>query len=146
MLFYVQRTINANTIVYSLNLDKRGNLNELEPIKVYWIKYAQGGKIDPLTYIQKNYAYGINSKLIDEEKKTYLLEFVSYNKKQFYLLKSPKDSKYHVWGYINNKLTILKNILVKIEGGTFWVPNIKYAEVKALDLEASEVITEIIKP
>lgn len=146
MLFYVQRTINANTIVYTLNQDKDGNLNEAEPIKVYWIKYAQGGKIDPLTYIQKNYAYGVKSKLIDKEKKSYLFEFVSYHKRQFYLLKSKTDNKYHVWGYVNNKLTIINNILVKIEGGTFWIPNIKYVELKAIDPTESEEVTEIIKP
>lgn len=146
MLFYVQRTINANTIVYTLNEDKDGNLNEAEPIKVYWIKYAQGGKIDPLTYIQKNYAYGVKSKLIDREKKSYLFEFVSYHKKQFYLLKSKTDNKYHVWGYINNKLTILTNILVKIEGGTFWLPNVKSVEVKAKDPNSLVENIEIIKP
>jgi hypothetical protein len=146
MLFYVQRTINSNTIVYTLNQDKDGNLNEAEPIKAYWIKYAQGGKVDPLTYIQKNYAYGVKSTLIDKEKKSYLFEFVSYHKRQFYLLKSKTDNKYHVWGYINNKLTILNNILVKIEGGTFWIPNVKYVEIKAIDPSASEEITEIIKP
>ncbi len=146
LLFYVQRTINANTIVYTLNQDKDGNLNEKEPIKVYWVKYAQGGKVDPLTYIQKNYAYGVQSKMIDSEKKSFSFEFVSYHKKQFYLLKSGADNKYHVYGYINNKLTILNNILVKIEGGTFWVPNVKYVEVKAFDPSASAEVTEIIKP
>ncbi|MGE0568986.1 MAG: DUF4833 domain-containing protein, partial [Bacteroidia bacterium] len=137
---------NANTIVYTLNQDKDGNLNEKEPIKVYWVKYAQGGKVDPLTYIQKNYAYGVQSKMIDSEKKSFSFEFVSYHKKQFYLLKSGADNKYHVYGYINNKLTILNNILVKIEGGTFWVPNVKYVEVKAFDPSASAEVTEIIKP
>ncbi|MBL0328266.1 MAG: DUF4833 domain-containing protein [Bacteroidetes bacterium] len=146
MLFYIQRTINSNTIVYALNQNNDGSLNETEPIKVYWIKYEQGGKIDPLTYIQKNYAYGIKSTLLDKEKKSYLIEFVSYHKRQFYLLKSKADNKYHVWGYFNNKLTILNNILVKIEGGTFWVPNIKYVEVKTMDPTVSEEITEIIKP
>lgn len=146
MLFYVQRTINTNTIVYTLNQDKDGNLNESEPIKIYWVKYAQGGKIDPLTYIQKNYAYGVKTHLIDKEKKSFLFEFVSYNKKQFYLMKSANDSKYHVYGFINNKLIILTNILVRVEGGTFWIPNVKYAEVKAFDQNTSSEITEIIKP
>jgi hypothetical protein len=146
MLFYVQRTINSNTIVYTLNQEKDGNLNEAEPIKAYWIKYAQGGKIDPLTYIQKNFAYGVKSKIFDKEKKSYMFEFVSYHKRQFYLLKSATDNKYHVYGYINNKLTILNNILVKIEGGTFWIPNVKYVEVNAFDSSTSSEVTEIIKP
>lgn len=146
MLFYVQRTINENTIVYTLNEDTKGNLDEKEPIKAYWIKYAQGGKIDPLTYIQKNFAYGVNSRIIDKDKKSFSFSFVSYHKKQFYLMKSTVDNKYHVYGYINHKLTILNNICVKIEGGTFWVPNVKYAEVKAKDPVTLSEVIEIIKP
>lgn len=146
MLFYVQRTINANTIVYTLNNDKYGELNEEEPIKAYWIKYAQGGKIDPLTYIQKKYAYGVKAKLINKGKKSFIIEFVSYHKKQFYLLKSPTDNQYHVYGIVNNKLSILNNILVRIEGGTFWIPNVKQIEVTAKDPSNSSEVTEIIKP
>lgn len=146
MLFYVQRTINANTIVYTLNEDKDGNLNEAEPIKVYWIKYAQGGKIDPLTFIQRKYAYGVNAKLIDEEKKIFSFEFVSYNKRQFYLSKSSIDNKYRVYGLVNNKLSVLSNICVKIEGGTFWLPNVKSVELKAKDPNSLVENIEIIKP
>ncbi|MBK7311916.1 MAG: DUF4833 domain-containing protein [Sphingobacteriaceae bacterium] len=146
MLFYVQRTINSNTIVYELNTDKDGIINEKEPIKVYWIKYAKDGKIDPLTYIQRNYAYGVQTKLIDKEKKSFMFEFVSYHKRQFYLLKSTTDNKYHAYGYVNNKLSILNNIFIKIEGGTFWVPNVKSVEVKAKDTINSDFLTEVIKP
>lgn len=146
MLFYVQRTINSNTIVYVLNQDRDGNLHENEPIKVYWIKYAQGGKVDPLTFIQKNYAYGVQAKLIDKEKKSFSFEFVSYHKRQFYLLKSGVDNKYHVYGYIKNKLIILNSIFVKIEGGTFWIPNVKYVQVKAKDPVNLSEVTEIINP
>lgn len=146
LLFYIQRTINSNTIVYSLNQDEDGNLNEKEPIKVFWKKYAQGGKIDPLTYIQRNYSYGVEAKLFDAEKKSYYFEFVSYHKKRFYLMKSDTDNKYHVYGYVNNKLSVLQNILIRIEGGSFWVPNIKNVEVKAYDPSTKSEIVEIIKP
>lgn len=146
LLFYVQRTINSNTIVYTLNTNKNGELDEKEPIKAYWIKYAQGGKIDPLTYIQRNYAYGIKSKLVDKDKKSFQFEFVSYSKRQFFLMKSNIDNQYHAFGYVNNKMTILNNIMVRIEGGTFWVPNVKSVEVNAKDPSTSKIITEIIKP
>jgi hypothetical protein len=146
MLFYVQRTINANTIVYTLNQDENGNLNENEPIKVFWIKYAQGGDIEPLTYIQKKFAYGVDAKIIDREKGSFLFEFVSYHKKQFYLIKSPSDNKYHVYGFVNNKLSILNTIFIKIEGGTFWIPNVKYAELKAQDPSSTLELIEKINP
>ncbi|CAN5181139.1 hypothetical protein BH09BAC5_BH09BAC5_03170 [soil metagenome] len=146
LLFYVQRTINSNTIVYTLNEDSDGKLNEAEPIKAYWIKYAEGGKVVPLTYVQKTYAYGVESQLLNKERQSYVFEFVSYRKKIFYLLKSAIDNKYHVYGAVNNKMTMLNNILVRIEGGTFWVPNVKSVEVKAIDQVTKAEVTEIIKP
>ena len=90
----------------------------------------------------------INSKSIRRYfgKKSFSFSFVSYHKKQFYLLKSTVDNKYRVYGNINNKLTILNNICVKIEGGTFWVPNVKYAEVKGNDPGTLSEVSEIIKP
>ncbi len=146
LLFYIQRTINANTIVYVLNEDEDGNLDELNPIKVYWIKYAEKGKIDPLSYVQQNYAYGVKSQIVNKEKHTFMFEFVSYSKKTFYLMRSQLDNKYHVYASINNKMAIVNNIQVKIEGGTFWVPNVKYVEVKAFDQTTNTEVTEIIKP
>lgn len=146
MLFYIQRTVNSNTIVYQLNTDINGNLNELEPIKVYWVKYEKEGKITPLTFIQKHYSYGIETKLIDKEKRSYSFEFASYHKRQLYLLKSSRDNKYHVYGRFNDTLSILNRVLIQIEGGTFWVPNIKQVEVYAQGVTDSKPIKEIIIP
>jgi len=55
MLFYVQRTVNANTIVYELDSDS--NLVESQPIKAFWIKYEDGSKKESLSLIQRKYAY-----------------------------------------------------------------------------------------
>lgn len=146
LLFYVQRTINSNTIVYTLNQDTNGKINEQEPISAYWVKFAQGGKKEQLTYIQKKYAYGLRSKLLDRDKGVFMVEFVSYDKKQLYLIKSIHDNKYHVYSYIKNRLSIVRNIFVQIEGGTFWLPNVKYVELTAIDPNNSSVLTETIKP
>ena len=146
LLFYVQRTINHNTIVYTLNQDQTGKLNERQPISAYWVKYDQGGKKEPLTYIQQKYAYGLRAKLINTEKKIYALEFVSYDKKQLFLIPSSVDHKYYVYGIIQNKLSIVKNIFVHIEGGSFWLPNVKSVELTCIDPVSSETLTEIIKP
>ena len=44
-LFYVQRSPNANTIVYELNTGKNGQLDLENPVHVYWIRY---GELSPL--------------------------------------------------------------------------------------------------
>ena len=87
LLFYVQRTININTLVYELNTDNKGNINLTEPIKIRWVNYASDGSSEGLNYIQRKYAYGLETKLTDAEKKSFVFNFVSYRKKQLYLIK-----------------------------------------------------------
>ena len=41
-LFYLQRTTNTNTVVYALNINAKGVLDESTPVKVFWIRYPEG--------------------------------------------------------------------------------------------------------
>lgn len=146
MLFYVQRSINKNTIIYELNVNAKDELNEDEPIKIYWINYSGKSDKESLNYIQRKYAYGIESKLIDADKKTFSFNFVSYKKKQLFLIKSPVDKKYKVFSYFNNKFVIVNHIYIHIEGGAFWTPKIKYIDVSVKDPAKNEEYVERVIP
>ncbi len=146
LLFYVQRTFNTNTLMYELNTDDKGNINLTEPIKIHWVNYATNGSSEGLNYIQRKYAYGLDIKLTDAEKKSYVFNFVSYKKKQLYLMKSPTDNRYDVYIEINHKLVVLNSIFIQIEGGTFWVPKVKYLEVTGKDVTKGEDVVEKIIP
>lgn len=146
MLFYIQRAKDHNTIIYQLNTDESGALIENDPIKPYWIKYTDEKKEKPLTVIQQKFAYGIKVKLIDEEKKIYQFNFVSYKKKSFYLRKSEHDNKFHVYGKVNNHLAKLDNIFINIQGGSFWFPKIEYVAINANDVKSHEKLVEKITP
>ena len=147
MLFYVQRTMNINTLIYELNLDGNKELNADEPIKIHWVNYATDKSSDALNYVQRKYAYGIEIKLIDAEKKSYSFNFVSYKKKKLYLIKSSIDNKYHVFCDINKKLVTLDRIFIQIEGGSFWVPHVKYIDISGKDIaKNNEEVAERVIP
>jgi hypothetical protein len=146
MLFYVQRTFNINTLIYELNVDDKQDLNPTDPIKIYWVNYATNKSTEPLNYIQRKYAYGIEIKLLDAEKKSYVFNFVSYKKKKLYLIKSPIDNKYHVFCDINSKMVTLDRIFIQIEGGSFWVPHVKYIDISGKDLAKNEEVAERVIP
>ena len=146
MLFYVQRNINKNTILYELNYNENGELNESEPIKVNWINYETDKSLEALNYIQRTFAYGLNTKILDKQKKSYSFNFVSYKKKILYLIKSSIDKKYHVYYTINKKMFIVQKIHIQIEGGTFWVPKVKYLEIILNDPTNNEKKIEKIIP
>lgn len=143
-LFYVQRDPNTNTIICQLNVDKNGVVNKEQPVNVFWMRYGDKGEKKDLSYIQRKFAYGILSK--DLGNGQFELRFTSHKKLPMYLTKSAADQKYHVYATINNKKMELQRIFLRIEGGSFWLPNVKYVEIRGFDASGqSKQLTERIK-
>jgi hypothetical protein len=46
---------------------------------------------------------------------------------------------------VNNKKIQLDRIFVRIEGGSFWLPNVKYVELKGINTENNAAVLERIK-
>jgi hypothetical protein len=142
-LFYVQRDPNANTIIYDINMGTNGEPDVDEPVKVYWIKYAERGQKEDLNFIQRKFAYGLNCKSLGNG--NYDVHFVSYKKFPLTLKKAP-DGKYRIFASISQKQAILSSIFVKVEGGSFWFPNVPYVEVKGTDPQTGKEMVERFKP
>jgi hypothetical protein len=140
MLFYIQRDPNINTAIYAINYQENGKIDKSNPIKAYWIRYAEKGEKKDFNYMQRKYAYGIESKTLDNEE--FELQFVSYKKLPLTLKKIDSDQKYHVFVSVNQKKIQVEKIFVRIEGGSFWLPNIKYAEVTGIETSSNKIITE----
>ena len=130
-LFYLQRDPNTNTIIYQLNVNSAGQVDEEEPINVFWLRYDEQGQRKELNFIQRKFAYGLTAKKIATDK--YELKFAAYDKVPFYLMKSGVDKAFHVYTIVANKQILLTRVYLRIEGGTFWVPNVRYIEFKGLD-------------
>ncbi|MEI6019722.1 MAG: DUF4833 domain-containing protein [Bacteroidota bacterium] len=139
----MQRSFNKNTLIYQLNVNEKNELNESDPISVFWVNYAGKGDLEQLNYIQRKYAYGISVQQIDKEKKKYSFHFVSYKKQILYLIET-NDNKFHVFSYFNNHLLIVNRIFVQIEGGSFWTPKVKYIEIFGKDPAKNEEVVEKI--
>ena len=142
-LFYLQRTSNKNTIVYDLNI-VNGVPDKENPVHVYWIRYSEKGQRQELSYIQRNFAYGIKSTALANNS-GYALHFVSYKKYVLYLMKSAADNKYRVYTTVNAKTVVLNRIFIKINGGSFWSPKVEYVEIKGTDPSSGKEITDRLK-
>lgn len=58
-LFYVQRSPNANTVVYAARLDAKGEIDRAGPVEGFWRKFNIDGSKQPLTMIERMMAYGV---------------------------------------------------------------------------------------
>jgi hypothetical protein len=146
MLFYVQRTLNTNTIVYEVNYNKDSTLSAKDPVHIYWIHYASDGGIKDLSYIQRRYAYGLDVKMVDSVKLLFKVNFVSYKKRDIFLVRSGSWKIYKACMLLHNKLSYIQRIFVQIDGGTFWVPRITYVEIIGTDITSGKPVTEKIIP
>src|SRR5690349_19688871 len=58
-LFYIQRSPNANAVIYAANLDAQGKLNASAPVEAFWRKFNIDGSKQPLNFIERMMAYGV---------------------------------------------------------------------------------------
>ncbi len=140
-LFYLQRTSNSNTIVYELNY-KDGAIDKENPVQGFWIRYQERGQREELSFIQRKFAYGLKTKKISENQ--YEISFVSYKKYKMYL-KLGSDNKFYVYTDINHRSAILTSIFIKINGGSFWSPNIEYVEISGIEPNSHSIVKERLK-
>ncbi|MDG1476445.1 MAG: DUF4833 domain-containing protein [Vicingaceae bacterium] len=142
-LFKIERSKDNNQIFYDVNIDGSGNFDAENPINIYWIRNTEGGKIKPLTWIQKKYAYGLKFLKIDKDFATF--RFVS-SKKMYFTLKKNNNNHFEVYSKYKDQLLNINRIFIQIDGGTFWFPNITAVEVYAKNVKTGEDVIEIITP
>jgi phosphatidylglycerophosphate synthase len=140
LLFYLQRDPNTNTVIYQLNVNSAGQLDEHEPVHAFWIRYTERGQQQELNFIERKFAYGLSAKKLEVNK--YELKFAAYNKLPFFLLKSGTDKAFHVVTVIADQQIMLTRVYLHIEGGTFWVPNVKYIEFKGWNAATREPVVQ----
>jgi hypothetical protein len=58
-LFYVQRSPNSNTVIYTARLDAQGNFDSRSPVDAFWRKFNIDGSKQPLNFIERMMAYGV---------------------------------------------------------------------------------------
>lgn len=134
-LFYLQRTSNKNTIVYGLN-KKSGVVDKASPVRAYWIRYEEEGQEQELSYIQRKFAYGVNTKKLSEGH--YRISLTAYDSYHMELIME-ENGKYNVYAHANGERIRLNRIFIKIIGGSTFSPDIEYFEINGWDKDNKPV-------
>jgi hypothetical protein len=61
-MFIIERSTNANIVVYDANRGPGGEFDANEPVIVYWLMKAQQGQREELNLVERKEAYGIEVK------------------------------------------------------------------------------------
>jgi len=77
-IFFLQRSMNSNTIVYAARIGSDGKLERREPIEVFWRRFNDSGEKLPLTFTERNLAFGVNTKRLRNGPDAYLVTLKAY--------------------------------------------------------------------
>lgn len=143
-LFYIQRSNNANTVIYDANMLKNSTLNAKEPVHAYWIRYAEGGKIEELSTIQRTLAYGLHTSKMKNAGDSYEGHFFAYRKRKF-IVKLDGDKKPVALFQINGKMQILDHAWVQVEEAGL-TPKIPFIELFGHDAKTGALVYEKFVP
>ena len=142
MLFYIQKSFNTNAVVYTANINEEGNLNPNEPVKVFWRRYQEDGRIRELKYLEKQFAFGVNFKPIKGKENAYVFTLVSLKGMNLYLTLDKHGSP-KIATTIANKPASLKRVFVTAEH-TKLLPKVFYVEVFGNELKTGNLLYEKI--
>lgn len=77
-IFYVQRSMNANTIVYAARIRADGQLDPDKPVEVYWRRFNDQGARQDLSYLERTVAFGVKAEKIAGKPSAFRMRVVSY--------------------------------------------------------------------
>lgn len=60
-LFYVERSVNSNTVIYAAKLDAHGAIDPKRPVDAFWRWYNVDGHKKDLNFIERIMAYGVHA-------------------------------------------------------------------------------------
>jgi hypothetical protein len=143
-LFYIQRSSNANTVIYDANLTGNKSLNPKSPVHTYWIRYGDNGQKEELSTIQRTLAYGLYTDLIKSESNAYEGYFLAYRKRKFVVKLDPRGNPIALFP-INGKLQILKRVFVSVDE-SHMMPSVNYIELFGKDQITGKDVYERFKP
>jgi hypothetical protein len=134
LLFFLQRTPDANTVIYTINYKNDGTIDYKTPVKGSWIRYEENGAYKELTKIEKKFAYGVKCKSLGND--AYEIRLAAYQQMPLYMLKSVTDNKYHIYIKDEGKNLLLKRVFVRVNGGTFWLPKVEYIDLFTINSDS----------
>lgn len=77
-IFFLQRSMNSNTIVYAARMGSDRKLDHNDPIEIFWRRFNDSGEKLPLTFTERNLAFGVNTKRLRNGPDAFLVTLKAY--------------------------------------------------------------------
>ncbi|HEY0281621.1 MAG TPA: DUF4833 domain-containing protein [Rhizomicrobium sp.] len=114
MLFYIERSVNSNTVVYAANLDAQGHIVADEPVIAYWRWYNRGGHRKALNLAERMMAYGVKSVKRNKADGTFTFKIAALPERTLYVGLDGKGQP-EAFGKVGNRWVKLVYVYLEVD-------------------------------
>ena len=133
-LFRIERSKNANIIQYDAQIEADGKLSKKEPVIGYWIRLAEQGQVQKLSWVQRKFAFGFKAKY-DAATDTAKVKMVADIGQPIIVRRV--DGVYMATVELEGQSSQLNRIFIQAHGKGISV-TVEYVEIFGIDLETGE--------
>jgi hypothetical protein len=144
MLFYLQRSTNANTIVYAANMDAQGHIDPDTPIDAYWRRYAEEGQRRGLHFLERLVAFGVHARPIAGHANTFNADIAGYPERSFSVEIDKTGSPEAVTKMGARNARLVAAYLQLDEHGL--IPSLVYCDIYGVDQATGQLLKEHLVP
>lgn len=142
-LFRIERSKNANVVLYESKVRGDGALDADEPVRASWLMLAEQGQREKLTLMERKFAYGFDVRA-NGEGPGVLLHLKALKKRVVHVVLSEKGCPVAL-ATIGAEAGVLQRIFVKTrEGGL--VPKVEYVELFGVQVGTGSALYERLLP
>ncbi|HEY1434120.1 MAG TPA: DUF4833 domain-containing protein [Thermoanaerobaculia bacterium] len=141
-LFVLERSTNANIVVYDAKRLPAGDLDPAKPVVAYWIRNAEKGQRKELNAIQWSRAYGFDTEPATEPG-THRMTFKAKLDRSFVV--QIIDGCPAAVTRIAGQEAILRRVYVHVKT-TFFLPSVESIEMFGDDLETGAPVHDEFRP
>ena len=141
-LFIIERDQNTNVVHYDARLTADGQLDPKEPVIAYWVRLAEDGRREELSWIEKKKAYGFTIKP-DPSVDGYKMTLVAAPERQI-TVKKEKDAV-RAEAVIDGRPSVLEKMYINASDGLTG-PKVEYLELYGKDLKTGGKCSQKIVP
>ncbi|PSL18742.1 DUF4833 domain-containing protein [Shimia abyssi] len=140
-VFFVQRTSNANTIVYVARFDDDGQLNKHRPVDVYWRRFEEQGQIMPLRWYERVFGFGVRTRAMPDGK-SYQVSFNAMRSETL-MLRQTGPFEAALWTRLGNRdFELIYGYLDLDESGM--LPKVERLRLYTADPKTGRFVTHLI--
>jgi hypothetical protein len=125
-LFIIERSRDADYLVYLLNTGSNGRLDKKSPIEIYWVKKSKDNTLEPITRIQKKFGYGIifirDTLFADSE---WYFRIAAFSDLTF-VLKQDGGNNFRVYTSGQKGEIEVEKLYVNFSNKSYWNPKVSY--------------------